>query len=91
MLEGEYLEMANQLKEKYDHITNKLHRISLLELEMKKDLMSAYGVIRLIDHLMSSSPVGYDNEIILLVETLRGLLSECIDKHVLDMDNGVEV
>ena len=91
MLEGEYLEMANQLKEKYDQITNKIRKISLLELEMKKDLMSAYGVIRLIDHLMSSSPVGYDNEIILLVETLRGLLSECIDKHVFDMDNGVEV
>lgn len=93
MLEGEYLDMANQLKEKYDDITNKLYKISLLETELKKDLMTGYGVVRLLDHLISSSHIGYDNEVMVIVETLRGLLSDCMDKYVLNIDNdmGTEV
>tara|TARA_R110000751_G_scaffold72491_2_gene147016 strand:- start:1074 stop:1343 length:270 start_codon:yes stop_codon:yes gene_type:complete len=85
MLEGEYLEMVAQLKEKYDEITSKLDRIELLEIELKKDFTTAYGVVRLLDHLISNSLVGYDNEIIVIVEVLRGLLSDCMDKHILEI------
>ncbi len=83
MNEGEYLEMVNQLKQKYDEITSKIDRIELLEIELKKDFATAYGVVRLLDHLISGSVVGYDNEIIVLVELLRGLMSDCMDKHLL--------
>jgi len=83
MLEGEYLDMANQLKDKYDQITQKLDRIELLEIQLKKDFMTAYGVVRLLDQLIANSLVPYDNEIITLIEVLRGLLSNCIDTHVL--------
>lgn len=84
MLEGEYLEMANQLKDKYNEITDKLNMIESLEKEMKKDLMTAYGVTRLLDHLISSSHIGYDNEVMVMIETLRGCMSDIIDKYILD-------
>jgi hypothetical protein len=85
MLEGEYLELVAQLKEKYDMITSKLDKVELMEIDIKKDLMTAYGVVRLLDHLISTSLVGYDNEIIVIVEVLRGLLSDCMDKHILEI------
>jgi len=85
MLEGEYLEMADQLKKKYDEITDKMEKIELLAIDLKKDFMTAYGVVRLLDHLISSSPVPYDTEIVNLVECLRGLLSDCVEKHILSI------
>ena len=88
MLEGEYLEMVAQLKEKYDMITSKLEKIELMELDMKKDLMSAYGVVRMLDHLISTSMVPYDNEIMVIVEVLRGMLSDMMDRHILNIENG---
>ncbi len=87
MLEGDYLEMANQLKEKYDEITTKLERVELLELDMKKDFISCYGVVRVLDNLISSSPIPYDNEVVTIVEVLRGLLSNCMDRHIFHIED----
>ena len=83
MLEGEYLELTNQLKEKYDEIEAKLESIERKEAELRKDFITAYGIARLLDHLIDINPIGYDNEIVVLVELLRGFLSDSIDKHVL--------
>ena len=85
MLEGEYLDMVNQLKSKYDMITSKLDRIEAMEIEMKKDLITAYGVVRMIDHLISNSHVPYDNEVITIVECLRGLMSNVMDRHIFNI------
>ena len=86
LLEGQYLELCNDLKDKYDTITNKLKRIEAMEIDMKKDMASAYGVVRLLDHLISNSHNSYDNEVMVLIECLRGLLSDCMDKHIFNMD-----
>ena len=75
--------MVNQLKEKYDEIELKMSNIERLEKDIKKDLITAYGVARLLDHLIDTNPIGYDNEIVVLVEMLRGLLSDSMDKHIL--------
>ena len=83
MLEGEYLDMVNQLKEKYDEITTKLDSIERRDKELRKDFVTAYGVLRLLDHLIASSVVGFDDEVGIIVETLRGFLSDCVDKHIL--------
>ena len=83
MLEGEYLELSNQLKEKFDEVEQKLQSIERREKELIKDFMTAYGIARLLDQLIDMNPVGYDVEIVTLVECLRGFLSESIDKHVL--------
>ena len=83
MNEGDYLDMVNQLKEKYDEVESKMETILNMEKIIKKDLIVAYGVARLLDHLMDSSVIPYDNEIIVLIEMLRGILSDSIDKHIL--------
>tara|TARA_B110000037_G_scaffold212981_1_gene266408 strand:- start:496 stop:762 length:267 start_codon:yes stop_codon:yes gene_type:complete len=88
MMEQEYLEMVNQLKDKYDEITDKLDRIELLELDMKKDLITAYGVVRMLDNLISNSHIPYDNEVVTIVEVLRGLLSNCMDRHIFHIEDG---
>ena len=88
MMEGEYLELCNDLKTKYDEITDKLDRIELLELDMKKDLITAYGVVRMLDNLISNSHIGYDNEVVTIVEVLRGLLSNCMDRHIFHIEDG---
>lgn len=88
MLEQEYLEMVNQLKDKYDEITDKLDRIELQDLDMKKDLITAYGVVRMLDNLISNSHVPYDNEVVVIVEVLRGLLSNYMDRHIFHIEDG---
>ena len=88
MLEQEYLEMVNQLKDKYDEITDKLDRIELQELDMKKDLITAYGVVRMLDNLISNSHIGYDNEVVVIVEVLRGLMSNSMDRHIFHIEDG---
>ena len=87
-MEQEYLEMVNQLKDKYDEITDKLDRIELQELDMKKDLITAYGVVRMLDNLISNSHIPYDNEVVTIVEVLRGLLSNCMDRHIFHIEDG---
>jgi hypothetical protein len=83
LLEGEYLELVAQLKLKYDEIEAKMISIERLEKIMKKDLLTCYGVVRLLDHLIDTNPIGYDNEVVVLVEMLRGCLSDTVDKHIL--------
>jgi len=83
MLEGEYLDLVAQLQVKYNDIESKMDSILRMEKIIKKDLITAYGVVRLLDHLIDTNPVGYDNEIVVLVEMLRGVLSDSVDKHIL--------
>ena len=83
MLEGEYLDMVTQLKDKYDEITDKLDSIERKDKELRKDFITAYGVVRILDHLIDINPVSYDPEIVVLVESLRGFLSDSVDKHIL--------
>ena len=78
-----YLDMVNQLKLKYEEITSKLDTIERRDKDLRKDFMTAYGTIRLLDHLISSSPVGFDDEVVIMVEILRGFLSDCVDNHIL--------
>tara|TARA_R110002167_G_scaffold344030_1_gene553209 strand:- start:2627 stop:2890 length:264 start_codon:yes stop_codon:yes gene_type:complete len=78
-----YLDMVGQLKDKYDEITSQLESIERSGKEIKKDFITVYGVIRLLDHLISNSPVGFDDEVVIMVEVLRGFLSDCVDKYIL--------
>ena len=83
MMEQDYLDMVNQLQQKYNEVESKMETILNMEKIIKKDLLVAYGVSRLLDHLMDTSVEDYDNEIIVLVEMLRGILSDSVDRHIL--------
>ena len=71
--EGQYLEMANQLKETYDIISAKLFKNELQLLDLKKDLCTAYGVIRLLDSL--SDQMNLPHQFLTLIEC-----------HIFDLD-----
>tara|TARA_R110000764_G_scaffold177845_1_gene264055 strand:- start:306 stop:572 length:267 start_codon:yes stop_codon:yes gene_type:complete len=79
-----YLDMVNQLKLKYDEVEQKLDIIERRDKELQKNFLTAYGTIRLIDHLVSNSPVGFDDEVVIMVEILRAFLSDCVDSHILN-------
>ena len=87
MMEQEYLEMVQQLKDKYDEITSKLDRIEAMEMNMKKDICSTYGIVRMLDHLISTSHVPYDTEVITIIEVLRGMMSDMMDRHIFNIDD----
>ena len=82
--EGEYIDMANQLKETYDLISAKLFKTDMLLLDLKKDLCTAYGVIRLLDSL--SDQLDLPHEFTTILECLRGTLSDSMDTHIFDID-----
>jgi|TARA_R110000796_G_scaffold86328_1_gene186857 hypothetical protein len=82
--EGEYINMANQLKETYDLISEKLFKNEMKLLDLKKDLCCAYGIIRLLDSLTDQMQLPH--QFLTLVECLRGTLSDSMDTHVFDLD-----
>ena len=82
--DGEYLEMVNHLKNTYDEISAKLFASEMELMDLKKDLMTAYGVIRLIDNLLEHI-IEVPHELTVLVEVLRGELSDNIDKFIFGM------
>ena len=82
--EGQYLEMAAHLKETYDLISAKLFKNELQLLDLKKDLCTAYGVVRLLDSL--SDQMNLPHQFLTLIECLRGSLSDSMDTHIFDLD-----
>ena len=82
MNDGMYLEAMNQLKE----INDKREKESIKQreelLELRKELISAYGIVRLIDMMYQDSgePI---NEISILIETLREYLSQFVEAKII--------
>jgi len=79
--ENEYLEMSNHFKKVYDEMEIKILNHETTIKELKKEIITSYGFIRVIDNLLENL---YDvpNEIIVLIECLRGHLSNIIDKEI---------
>ena len=80
------IEMADQLKKTYDEITFKLEKIQLENLELKKNLISAYGFCRVLDMIASDS-YELQPEILILIETLRAYLSTTMDNTIFNPQN----
>ncbi len=80
------IEMADQLKKTYDEITFKIEKIQLENLELKKNLISAYGFCRVLDMIASDS-YELQPEILILIETLRAYLSTTMDNTIFNPQN----
>ena len=74
MLEGEYLELVNDLKCKFDEKDREVLRTSEINKELKKIILSVYGFIRVMDH-----NTNVDFEVREMVEILRSYLSDVYD------------
>ena len=79
MTEQQYLEMANHLKQTYDKMEEKLLRSEIKIMDLKKELMTAYGLVRIIDNILDNL-YEVPHEVVVLVECLRGNLSDSMDK-----------
>ena len=76
MLEGEYLELVNQLQEKFNKVDKDNQDLKRSSLEDKKIIMTCYGILRIIDITFH-----HDQDFTsLLVQNLRGMLSEVFEE-----------
>ena len=70
MLEQEYLELSNQLKESFDKKEKEVEKIKEELTDLKKIFVSAYGFVRIMDNIDDWS------EKEALLDLLRSYLSE---------------
>ena len=84
MTEQQYLEMANHLKQTYDKMEEKLLRSEIKIIDLKKELMTAYGLVRIIDNILDNL-YEVPHEVVVLIECLRGNLSDSMDKNIFNV------
>lgn len=82
MNDGMYLEAMNQLKEINEKREKELEKLKEDNMEIKKELISCYGVVRMIDMMYSNTeePVL---EIGILIEGLRDYLSQYTEHNII--------
>ena len=78
MTEGQYLELANQLKESFDEKDKQVDLLLKENEELKKNFISIYGMLRVIDYY---SQGNIDDQVVItLIETARGYASSVLDE-----------
>lgn len=79
---GQYLEMANQLKEKFDENEKMMNQIKKQNMDLKKDIMTAYSLIKIIDdqEYVDGADIG------VMVTMLRSILSDSIENKVVNSE-----
>jgi len=82
MKEQEYLEMCNHFKEELEKKESVIKLFVGQNLELKKLLMMSYTYARQIDEFCSVLLGDQSNEITQHAESLRGLMSEVLDKYI---------
>tara|TARA_R110001592_G_scaffold121477_1_gene327111 strand:+ start:417 stop:749 length:333 start_codon:yes stop_codon:yes gene_type:complete len=82
MGEGMYLDAMNQLKEINDKREKESNKQKEELMELRKELLSAYGIVRLIDMMYhdAQEPIS---EISVLIETLREYLSQFVEAKII--------
>jgi len=83
--EQHYIEMSNQLKEKYEIYEKENNNLKSEMFDMKKDIMTIYGLIRTIDNFYSNYIINEDpdDKMAFLIDTTRTLLSGIIEANIL--------
>jgi len=77
MTEGEYLELANQLKVTFDEKEKQVIKLLEENEEIKKHFLSLYGMLRVISYYADGN---VDEPILTLIESARGFASSVLDK-----------
>ena len=78
-----YLEAMNQLKDKFKDNEKIVQDIKNENLHLKKQLMAIYGIVRLIDNSFDDEMGGLIGNTNVLIEMLRGLLSDIVEDDLL--------
>ncbi len=81
MLENDYLELCDQLKDKFDDLQEKEQKFKSFKIEYMKVFCTIYGLVRMLDD-MASQDDEINPQTILLIELLRGFCSDFFDESV---------
>ena len=84
--DGQILEMSNHLKELYDIKENQVEKLKEENLQLKKVVMSCYGVVRLLDQQFNNILLDADTNSY-IIEALRSYLSNVVEYEILDIEN----
>ncbi len=84
MNSAEYLEMANQLKEKFEKNEKLVNRIIENNVDLKKKIMVAYSLIRIID----SGEFIDSSDAQVFIEMLRAHLSKIVEMDIIRCECG---
>lgn len=86
MSEGMYVDAMNQLRDINNEREKELESQKEELKTLKKELLSAYGIVRLLDMLYNQHILDEEGsiEIKILIETLRTYLSQFIEDNILD-------
>jgi len=84
--DGEMLEMSNHLKELYDVKEAQVEKIKEENLQLKKVVLSVYGVIRLLDQQFNNILLDPETNSY-MIEALRSYLSNYVEYEILDIEN----
>ena len=86
MLEGEYIELTNQLKQKFDENEATVNKLKAILDEVRKSIFGFYGLARALDNFIDD-----DDDAVLEVKTLSSILrhelSECVNKMICPINN----
>jgi len=85
--ENEYLESMNRLKDKFDQNEELVKQALVDKDKLRKHLITAYGLIRLIDNGFDDEMGGLIGQTSILIEALRGYLSDAIENDVLKINS----
>ena len=77
--ENMYLEMVTQLKEKFDENELKVERITRNNINLKKNIMVAYSLVRIMDEGEFIDASDYK----VFLELLRGHLSKVVEMDII--------
>ena len=79
--ENEYLELANDAQKKFNELDLKLkHKENELK-EIKKELISCYGYVRILDNLYQNQD-DIEPNISIMIEVLREFLSQFTEEQI---------
>lgn len=73
--EQKYLELAEDFKIKYEEMSNKIIYKDYQLLQLKKELISCYGYVRILDNLYAQQD-DHEPTIHMMIEVLREFLSQ---------------
>jgi len=80
MNSGMYVDAMNQLKEKFDDVENKVKSYKSTIIELQKELISQYGLIRVLDDLTDETMI--EPFIKELISIIRSRLSHIMDREI---------
>ena len=82
--EQEFINMSNQLKEQYDIFDKENSDLKNEMYDIKKDIMSIYGLIRVADDFNTNYVLDSNEQLQFLIEAIRSLCSGLIESHILE-------